>query len=52
MNAVSLVKMMGGENPAKCTRLPSAKPAFLGVAWQAAIHDNQQCSSRQCHGVN
>jgi len=22
---------MGGEDPAKCTRLPSAKSAFLGV---------------------
>jgi hypothetical protein len=50
------VKDDGQQDPAKYMRLPSAKPAFLGVAWQAVIHSNQQCSTYchrwQSHGVD
>ena len=38
-------KMMSSKDSAKYMHLSSAKPALLGVTWQAAIHINQQCSS-------
>ena len=40
-------RTISSKDPAKCTRLPSAKPADLGVARQATIHRNQQCSNRR-----
>src|SRR5579859_6740099 len=54
--SVVSVKDDGQQDPAKYMYSPSAKPAFLGVAWRATIHTNQHCSTCcrrwQSHGVD